>query len=189
MLNYKIACLHILSVQFSSITQSCPTLCDPIDCSTPGFPVHHELPELAHSCPLSWWCHPTISSCRSPLLLPSILPSVRVFCNESALRIRWPKYWSFSFNFSPSNECSGLISFRVDWFDRLSDQWTLKSLLQSHSSKASKQSYLNWLLVVISATRESFNLLSWPEFLIIVRFNFTLYYHTIIFFYSLFYRD
>ena len=75
--------------------------------------------------------------CRPFLLLPSIFPSIRVFSNESALHIRWPKYWSFSFNISPSDEHSGLISFRMDWLDRLAVQWTLKSLLQHHSSKAS----------------------------------------------------
>ena len=75
--------------------------------------------------------------CHPLLLLPSIFPSVRVFSNESALHIRWPKYWSFSFNNSPSNEHSGLISFRMDWLDLLAVQWTLKSLLQHHSSKAS----------------------------------------------------
>ena len=92
-------------------------------------------------CPLSWWCHPTISSfvilCHPPLLLPSIFPSIRVFSNESVLRIRWPKYWSFNSNISPSNECSGLISFRMDLLDLCAVQGTLKSLLQHHSSKAS----------------------------------------------------
>ena len=91
----------------------------------------------SNSCPLSQWCHPTISSCH-PLLLPSsIFPSIRVFSNESVLRIRWPKYWSFSFNISPSNEHPGLISFGMDWLDLLAVQRTLKSLLQHHSSKAS----------------------------------------------------
>ena len=75
--------------------------------------------------------------CCPLLLLPSIFPNIRVFSNESALRIRWPKYWSFSFNISPSNECPGLISFRMDWLDLLAVQGTLKSLLQLHSSKAS----------------------------------------------------
>ena len=89
------------------------------------------------SCPLSRWCHPTISSSVVLLLLLSIFPSIRVFSNESALCIRWPKYWSFSFNTSPSNEHSGLISFRMDWLDLLAVQGTLKSLLQHHSSKAS----------------------------------------------------
>ena len=83
------------------------------------------------------WCHPTISSCRPLLLLPSVLPSIMVFSNESVLLIWWPKYWSFSFNISPSNEHSGLISFRTDWLDILAIQGTLKSLLQHHSSKAS----------------------------------------------------
>ena len=81
----------------------------------------------SNSCPLSQWCHPTISSFEGPLLLlPSIFPSIRVFSNESVLHIRWPKYWSFSFSTSPSNEYSGLISFRIDWFDLLDIQGTLK---------------------------------------------------------------
>ena len=89
-------------------------------------------------CPLSWWCHPTISSSVVPFLLPpSIFPSIRVFSNESALRITWPNYWSFSFSISPSNEHSGLISFRMDWLDLLAVQGTLKGLLQHCSSKAS----------------------------------------------------
>ena len=89
-------------------------------------------------CPFSWWCHPNISSCCLPLLLPpSIFPSIRVFSNESALHIRWPKDWSFSFNISPSNEHPGLISFRMEWLDLLAVQGTLKSLLQRHSSKSS----------------------------------------------------
>ena len=92
----------------------------------------------SNSCPLSRWCHPTISSSVVPiLLLPSIFPSVRVFSNESVLHIRWPKYWSFSFSISPSNEYSGLISFKMDWLDLLAIQRTLKSLLQHHSSKES----------------------------------------------------
>ena len=87
-----------------------------------------------NSCPLGWRCHPTIS----PSVIPfSIFPSIRVFSNESALHIRWPKYWSFSFNISPTNEHLGLISFRMDWLDLLAVQGTLKSLLQHHSSKAS----------------------------------------------------
>ena len=87
-------------------------------------------------CSLGWWCHPTISSCH-PLLLPSIFSSIRVLSSESALHIRWPKYWSFSFNISPSNEHPGLTSFRIDWLDLLEVPGTLKSLLQHHSSKAS----------------------------------------------------
>ena len=107
------------------------TLCDPMDCSTPRFPVLRHLPESIESVMPSnrlILCH--------PLLLPSVLPSIRVF-SESALHIRWPKYWSFSFGINPSNEYSGLISFRIDWFDLLAVQGTLKSLLQHHSSTAS----------------------------------------------------
>ena len=87
------------------------------------------------SCPSHWWCHPTILSCHPLLLPPSILPSIKVFSNESVLRIRWPKYWSFSFSINPSNEYSGLISFRMDWLDLLAG--IRKSLFQHHSSKAS----------------------------------------------------
>ena len=104
------------SVQFSSVTQSCLTLCDPMACSTPGLPVHHQLPEFTQTHALCY-----------PLLLPSsIFPSISVFSNESALCIRWPKYWSFSFNISPSNEHSGLISFRMNWLDLLEVQGTLR---------------------------------------------------------------
>ena len=88
--------------------------------------------------------------CYPLLLLPSIFPSVRVFSNELALRIRWPKYWSFSFSVSPSNECSGLISFRIDWFDLLAVQGTLKSLLQHHCSKASVLQHLAFFMVQLS---------------------------------------
>ena len=87
--------------------------------------------------PLSWWCHPTFSFCHPLLILSSIFPSIRVFTNESAFCIRWPKYWSFSFNISPSNEHPGLNSSRMNWLDLLAVQGTLKSLLQHHSSKAS----------------------------------------------------
>ena len=107
-----------------------------MDCSTPGFPVHHQLPELTQS----HWVDDAIqpSYLLPPLLLlPPIFPSIRVFSNESVLCIRWPKYWSFSFNISPSNEHSGLMSFRMDWLDLLTIQGTLKSFLQHHSSKAS----------------------------------------------------
>ena len=89
----------------------------------------------SNSCPFSWWCHLTL--CRPLLLLPSIVPSIRVFSNQSVLPIRWPKYWSFSFSVSPSNEYSGLISFTIYWIDLLAVQGTLKDLLQHHSSKAS----------------------------------------------------
>ena len=125
-------------MQFSPVTQSCLTLCDPMDCSMPGLPVHHQLPELAqtHVHRVSDAIQPS-RSLLPLLLLPSIFPSIGVFSSESVLHIRWPKYWSFSFNISPSNEYSGLISFRIDWFDFLAVQGTLKSLLQHHSSKAS----------------------------------------------------
>ena len=94
----------------------------------------------SNSCPLSWWWHPTISSSvilsHPFLLLPSIFPSIKVYYNELALRIRWPKYWTFSFSIRPSNENLALISFRMDWLDLLAVQGSLKSLLQHHSSKA-----------------------------------------------------
>ena len=146
------------SVQFSP---SVVSICHPMDCSAAGLPVHHQLPELtqlmsiesvmpSNRCrPLhllvmpSNRCRPPLllvmpsNRCRPPLLLPSVFPSIRVFSSESVLCIRWPKYWSFSFNISPSNEYSELISFRMDWLDLLAVQGTLKSLLQHHSSKAS----------------------------------------------------
>ena len=102
------------------------SLCDPMGCSTPGLLVHHQLLEFTQTHPLSWCDHRTISSCViHPLLLPpSIFPSIRVFSNKSVLLIRWPKYWSFRFNISPSNEYSGLISFRMDWLDLLAVQGT-----------------------------------------------------------------
>ena len=124
--------------QFSSVAQSCPTLCDPMNRSTPGLPVHHHLPEFTqtHVHRVSDAIQPSML-CRPLLLLPPILPSIRVFSNQSTLRMRWPKYWSFSFNIIPSKEIPGLISFKMDWLDLLAVQGTLKSLLQHHSSKAS----------------------------------------------------
>ena len=124
--------------EFSSVAQSCPTRCDPMDCSTPDLPVHHQLPEFTQThvhCVGEPSNH--LILCHPFLLLPSIFPSIKVSSNESALCIRWPKYWSFSFNISPSNEYLGLISFRMHWFDLLAVQGTLKSLLQHHSSTAS----------------------------------------------------
>ena len=125
-------------VQFSSVAQSCPTLCNPMNYSMPGF----------QSFTISWSLLKLMSIklvmpsnhlilCRPLLLTPSIFSSIRVFSNEWVLFIKWPKYWSLSFSFSPSNEYSGLISFRMDWFDLLAVQGTLKSLLQHHSSKPS----------------------------------------------------
>ena len=103
-----------------------------------GCTVGHDWSDLAAAaCPLSQWCHPTISSCHSLLLQPSILPSIRVFSSELALCIRWPKYWSFSFSISPSNKDSGLISFRIDSLDLLTVQGMLQSLLQDYNSKTS----------------------------------------------------
>ena len=105
--------------------------------STPGLPVHHQLPESTQPMSIeSVMPSNHLILCRPLLLLPSIFPSIRVLANESVLHIRWPKYWSFSFNISPSNECSGPVSFRMDWVDLLAVQGTLKSLLQHHSSKA-----------------------------------------------------
>ena len=107
-------------VQFSSVAQSCPTLCDPMDCSTPGLPVHHQLPELLKLMSIeSMMPFNHLILCCPFLLPPSIFSSIRVFSNKSVLRIRWPKYWSFSFSISPSNDSSGLISFRMDWLDLL----------------------------------------------------------------------
>ena len=101
------------SYQFSSVTQSCLTLCNAMECSTPGFPVHHQLSELMSIESMMPSNH--LILCR-PLLLPSIFPSIGVFSSESVLRIRWLKYWSFIFNISPPKEYSGLISFRIDYF-------------------------------------------------------------------------
>ena len=130
--------LNFSSVQFSSVTQSCPTLCDPTNCSTPGLPVHHQLPEFTqtHVHRVGDAIQPShpLSSPFPPAPIP---PSIRVFSNESTHRMRWPKYWSFSFSITPSKEHPGPISFRVDWLDLLAVQGTLKSLLQHHSSKAS----------------------------------------------------
>ena len=106
-----------------------------MDCSTPGLPVHHQLPELTHT-HVHWVIQPS-HPLSSPYPPAFSLSSIRVFSNKSVLGIRWPKYWSFSFGISPSNEYSGLISFRMDWLDLLAVQGTLKSLLQHHSSKAS----------------------------------------------------
>ena len=110
--------LILISVPFSSVAQLCSTLCDPMDCSTPGFPVHHQLSELTRKIESVMPSNLLIFCCPLPLLL-SISPSIRVFSNESVLHIRWPKYWSFSLRWMNeySSEYSGLISFRMDWFD------------------------------------------------------------------------
>ena len=124
--------------QFSSVVQWCPTLWDPMNRSTPGLPVHHQLPEFTQT-HIRWVTdaiqpsHP-LSSLSPPSPIP---PSIKVFSNESTLHMRWPKYWSFSFSIIPYKEIPQLISFRMDWLDLLAVQGTLKSLLQHHSSKAS----------------------------------------------------
>uniref|UniRef100_A0AC11CUN4 Uncharacterized protein n=1 Tax=Ovis aries TaxID=9940 RepID=A0AC11CUN4_SHEEP len=155
------------SVQLGSVAQLCLILCDTMDCSTPGRPVHHQLLEFAQLLSIELviasnhliLCHPLF-------VRPSIFPSIRVFSNESTLCFRWPKYWSFSFSISPSNEYSGLIFFRLDWFD-LAVQGTLKSLLQYHSLKASILWHSAFLIVkllhpymttekIIALTRHTF---------------------------------
>ena len=128
--------LSCCKVVLLSSCQSCPTLCEPMDCSTPGFSVLHHLLELVQTN-----VHQVGDAIQPPhplssphLLPPSVFPSIRVFSNQSVLSIRWPKYWSFGFSISPSSEYSGLISFRINWFDLLVVQGTLKSLLQHHTS-------------------------------------------------------
>ena len=124
-----------------------------MNCSTPGLPVHHQLPELTqtHVHRVSDAIQPSHLCCPL-LLLSSIFPSIRVFSNETALRIMWPKDWSFSFNLSPSNEHPGLISFRMDWLDHLAVQGTTKSFLQHHSSKASILRCSAFFIVQLSHT-------------------------------------
>ena len=127
-----------IGVQFSSVAQSCLTLHDPMNCSMPDLPVHHQLLEFTKT--HGHWVSDAISHlilCRPLFLLPSISPSIRVFSNESTLCVRRPKYWSFSFSICPSSEHSELISFGMNWLDLLVVQGTLKSLLQHHSSKTS----------------------------------------------------
>ena len=137
--------------KFSSVAQLCLTLCDPMDCSTPGFPVHHQLPELAQT--HVHWVDDSIQPSSPVVPFSSCLqsfPAFRVFSNESVLRIRWQNHWSFSFIISPSNAYSGLISFSIDWLDLLAVQGTLKSLLQHHSSKASILWHLAFFMVQLS---------------------------------------
>ena len=142
--------LGTASIQFSRLVV--PSFCNPMNCSTPGLPLHHQLPEFSQThvhqvgdvIPPS---HPLLSPL---LLLPSIFPSFRVFSNESPLHIRWPKYCSFSFNISPPNEHPGLISFRMDWLDLFAVQVTLKTLLQHHSLKASILRHSVFFIVQLS---------------------------------------
>ena len=129
-------CIQFSSVEFSSVSQLCPTL-RPHGLQHARPPCPSPTPRVySNSCPLSQWYHPTVSSYCPLLLPPSIFPSIRVFSNESVLHIRWLKYWNFSFNICPSNEYSE-YSFRMDWLDFHAVQGTLKSHLQHHSSKAS----------------------------------------------------
>ena len=141
----------MLYASFSSVTQSCPALCNPMDCSTRGFPVHHKLLELAQT-HVHWVVMASnhLILCRPLPLLPSIFPSIRVFSNESILHVKWPKYWSFSFSCSPSNEYSGFISFRIDWFDHLAVQGTLKFFLQHHTFKSINSLVLSLFMVQFS---------------------------------------
>ena len=130
--SYSFTCLH--SVQFSSVTQSCPTLCNPMSCSCQAalsFTNSQSSPELTSIESMMPSSH--LILCHPLLLLPPIPPSIRVFSNESTLRMRWPKYWSFSFSIIPSKEIPGLISFRMDWLDLLAVQGTLNSLFQHRS--------------------------------------------------------
>ena len=126
------------SVECSSVPQLCPTLCDPRDCSMPGFPVHHQLLEFTQLMSIeSVMTFNHLVLCCLLLFWPSIFPSIKFFSNESLLCIRWPKNCSFSFSICPSKEYLELISFRMDWLDLFAVQETLKSLFQYHSSKAS----------------------------------------------------
>ena len=132
--------------QFSSVTQSCPNLCSPTDCSMPGFLCITNSRSLLKLMSIKEVMPSNHFILWSPLLLlPSIFPRIRVFSNELVLLIRWPNYWSMSFSISPSYEYSGLISFRIDWFDPLAVQGTFKGLLQYQNSKAS----IFWLLVFL----------------------------------------
>ena len=142
-------------------------LCYPMDCSTPGFSVHHQLPELAQT-HVHWVVMPSnhFILCHPLLLLPLIFPSSRVFSNESALRIRWPKYWSFSFSISPSKEYSGSISFRMDWLDLLQSKGLSRvfsnTTVQKHQFFSAQLSYSPTLTSImttgktIALTRQTF---------------------------------
>ena len=141
-------------------------LCNTMDCSMPGFPVLHQLPELtqAHVHPVSGAIQLS-QPLSSPSSFPSIFPNTRIFSNESVFHIRWPKYCNFSFSIIPSNEYSGLISFRMDWLDLLEVQGTLKSLLQHDNSKASMLWHSAFFIVQLShpfmTTRETIALTIW----------------------------
>ena len=121
----QLASLETLSSSFSSVAQSCPTLCDPMNCSTPGLPVHHQLPEFTQT-----HVHRVGDAIQPSHSLSSPSPPAPNPSQQSTLHMRWPKYWSFSFSIIPSKEHPGLISFRMNWLDLLAVQGTLKSLLQ-----------------------------------------------------------
>ena len=136
----------MFSFFFSSLDQSCPTFCDPVDCSTPGLSVHHQLRSLPKLMSIKSvmpsnhfiLCHPF-------LLRPSIFPSIRVFSSELVLCIRWRKYWSFSFSIRPFNECSGLISFRIDWFDLLAGNPLQYSCLENPVDRGAWWAAVHWV--------------------------------------------
>ena len=147
--------------QFSSVAQSCPTLCNPIACSTPGLPVHHQLPELAQT-----YVHQVGDAIQPshPLSSPSpparIFPSIRIFSSESAVHIRWPKYQSFSFSIGSFSKYSGLISFKIDWFDILAVQGTLQESSPTPQFKSIHSLVLSFLY---SLTLTSIRLLEKPK--------------------------
>ena len=137
--------------KFSSVSQSCRTLCDPMDCNTPSFLSITSSQSLLKLMSIELVIQSNhLILCHPLLLLPSIFPRIKVFSKESVFRIRWPKYWNFSFSISPSNEYLVLISFRMDWLDLLAVQGTLKSLLQYHSSKASILQHSAFIIVQLS---------------------------------------
>ena len=143
---------RVLQYYLCSVAQSCPTFRKPMDCSTPGFPVLYYSQSCSNSCPLNQWCHPTISSPVVPFSSWfQYFPTSGSFSHVSLLRIKWLKYWSFSFSISLSNEYSGLISFRTDWFDLLAVQgtWT-RVLVQHHNSKASVLQHSAFFTVQLS---------------------------------------
>ena len=141
-------------IDISSVAQLYLALCKPMDCSMPGFPVHHQLPELTQTHVHRVLVMPSnhLILCHPLLFLPSIFPSIKVFSSELALCIRWPKYWRFSI--SPSGEYSGLISLRIDWFDLLAVQGTLKSLLPHHNTKALILWYSTFFMVQLISVHD-----------------------------------
>ena len=147
--------IQVKVYQFNSV-QSCLTLCNPMNCSTPGFPVHHQLLEPTQHMPIeSVMPSSHLILCHPLLLLSLILHNITVFSNESALHIRWPKYWSFSFSIIPSKEIPELISFGMNWLDLLAVQGTPKSLLQHDSSKASVLQCLAFFIAQLTSIHDN----------------------------------